>query len=251
MSDCGMLLLDTRIDNIDGRTALERVLSYARNGNGAHRVYFTNVHTIHIARRDPELLRALNAADLVLPDGSGLKIAGKIIRKPIIENLNGTDFTPKVLERAASMGRSVYLLGGTAKAVNLARERLVSQIPSLQIIGHHSGYFSAAEEPLIVREINERQPDILLVAFGTPMQEMWIARHASILRVRVCMAVGGLFDFLSGEKSRAPRWIRSCGLEFIYRFLQDPRSKWERIFVEIPLFLALILKRRFLAAGSR
>jgi len=247
----GMVLLDTRIDNIDGRTALERVLSYAKNGNGAHSVYFTNVHTIHIARREPELLRALNAADLVLPDGSGLKIAGKIIRSPIIENLNGTDFTPRVLEHAASEGRSVYLLGGTAKAVNLARERLVSQIPSLKIVGCRSGYFSPEEESLILREINERRPDILLVAFGTPLQEQWIARHAPILKVGVCMAVGGLFDFLSGEKSRAPRWIRSCGFEFMYRFLQDPRSKWERIFVEIPLFLALILKRRFLANGSR
>jgi len=246
-----MVILGTRVDNVDGRSALEQVLSYTANGNGARRIYFTNVHTIHVARQEPDLLSALNAADLVLPDGSGLKIAGKLFGSPIIENLNGTDFTPKVLLRAASAGRSVYLLGGSARAVNLARERLLSQLPSLRIVGSRPGYFTGAEETLILREINDRRPDILLVALGTPLQEKWIARNAPTLHAGVCMAVGGLFDFLSGEKSRAPRWIRSCGLEFMFRFIQDPRSKWTRIFVEIPVFLALILKRRFFSSGRR
>jgi len=242
-------LLGVRVDNITGPAALEKVRQFAmkpRNGSPARRVFFTNVHSIHIARRDPNLCQAINTADLVLPDGSGLKLAGRLFGTSIRENLNGTDFTPKLLRVAEHEKFTVYLLGADKEVNEACKKRLNEMFPALDITGSQHGHFSPKVELDIIDEINQKNPDILLVALGTPLQEQWISANAPRLCAGVCLGVGGLFDFLSGSKRRAPHWLRRLGLEWIYRFFQDPRSKWDRIFIEIPLFLLLVFSKRFI-----
>jgi len=248
-----VFILGVRADSIDSGTALDLLRVFAMRGVDGRpaRVFFTNVHTIHIARRHSELLSLINNADLVLPDGSGLKIASKLFGTPILENLNGTDLTPRFLQIAESEGLSVYLLGGQPSVVKDCSCWLAKRYPDLRVVGYHHGHFSAEEEKALVAEINAARPQILLLALGTPLQERWIARNAQHLRVGVCMGVGGLFDFLSGSKSRAPLWMRRLGIEWIYRFLQEPRAKWERVFVEIPFFLALIVAKRLTSIELR
>lgn len=248
-----MFLLGVRVDNTDRQTALEIVRTFIVNRNGAppRKIFFTNVHTIHLARRDSELRRIVNQADVVLPDGSGLKIAGKLLNKPIIENLNGTDFTPSVLSEANANGWSVYLLGGYVHVIEGCRLRLHELFPALKIVGSHQGHFSLDEEDALIEEINGMKPDILLVALGSPAQEKWIARNANRLNVGLCFGVGGLFDFISGERKRAPGWMRSFGIEWAFRFLQDPKAKWNRVFVEIPMFLALVVAKRLIPRRVR
>src|SRR5437660_4230507 len=216
-----ILLLCTRGDNIDEVTALRTTIGFAahRDGLPARTVCFTNVHTICEARRDRSLMHCVNLADLVLPDGSGLKIAGRIFGTPIRENLNGTDFTPKVLDAARQNGLSVYLLGAQLGRVVSCRANLLRQYPNLRIVGLHHGYFTPEDEQDVIRDINAKQPDILLVALGTPVQEKWISRNARRLNAAVCLAAAGLFDFLSGTIVRAPAWMRRAGVEWIFRFL--------------------------------
>jgi N-acetylglucosaminyldiphosphoundecaprenol N-acetyl-beta-D-mannosaminyltransferase len=238
-----VFILGVRADNIRGETALDLIQGFARDKErrASSKVIFTNVHTIHSARRDPELLSCINNADLVLPDGAGLKIAGRLLGSPILENLNGTDFIPRVLFRAVSERWTVYLLGAQQEVVDACRHWLLEQYPGLQVVGFHDGHFSHEEEERIVEDINIKCPHILLVSMGTPVQEKWIARNATRLNAGVCLAVGGLFDFLSGAKARAPIWMRRFGIEWLFRFVLDPKSKWQRVFVEIPAFLSLIL----------
>lgn len=245
-------ILGVRVDNVDSRTALERVAEYASrvNGRGARNIYFTNVRSIMSARRDHELHAHLDHADLVLPDGSGLKIAGLLYRTPITENLNGTDFTPRVLGLATARDWTVYLLGAKPEILESCKRKLREMFPGIQIVGWHHGYFSGPDEREIIDDINRKKPNILLVGLGTPLQEKWTALHAPRLRAGACLAVGGLFDFLSGNKSRAPRWMRNLGIEWIFRFVQDPAGKWYRVFYETPAFLCLILFRR-LFPGKR
>ena len=245
-------LMGVRVDNIDIETALETVHAFASVGEEAppRRVFFANVHTIHLARRMPEFRRCVNDAEMVLADGSGVKIAGRAFGTPIRENLNGTDLAPKVFRYAQERGCTVYLLGAKPEVAERCRERLRQQYPDLRIVGSHSGYFRGEEERRIIGEINAARPDILLVAFGSPIQEMWISRHREELRARVCFAVGGLFDFIAGVVRRAPRGLRAAGFEWLYRFIVDPKNKWKRVFLEIPPFLALVLYHRF-AAGRR
>lgn len=247
-----MYVQGVRVDNIDASTALETVKAYTRaeTPRVCRTIVFTNVHTIHLARSNPALRGCVNGADLVLPDGSGLKIAGRLYGRPILENLNGTDFTPRVLAEAESAGWKVYLLGGRSDVIVAASERLRELFPALRIVGVHQGHFTPDEERTILEEINMLKPDILLVGMGSPIQEQWITSNAPRLRVKASFAVGGFFDFLSGEKRRAPEWIRRIGAEWLFRFSQDPVTKWQRVFIEIPVFLVRLLAGRLVRADS-
>jgi len=240
-----MYVQGVRIDNIDNEGAFSAIEEFmGRRGSPAKQVFFTNVHTIHLARRN-ELFRAsVNRGDLVLPDGIGLKIAGRMLGRPILENLNGTDFIPRLLHRAKQRAWSVYLFGAEPPVVEECYHRLTSTYPGLKIVGYHHGHVRRGEDQQVVEDINAKSPDILLVALGSPLQEEWISRNAPQLRAGVCFAVGGLFDFISGRFRRAPDLVRRIGAEHLYRFVQDPRTKWRRLIIEQPLFLFLVVKAR-------
>ena len=243
---------DICFDNIDTPTALAVIRTFLHETQPCpvRQVSFANVHSISIARYDHELRYALHRADLVLPDGSGLALAGRLNGLPIRENLNGTDFIPRVLDLLGSERRSVFLLGGHPDVVAACREVLTQQYPGLRIAGSHHGHFTGSEDRVIQHMIMETRPDVLLVALGSPLQEIWMARVALQLPVRVCFTVGGLFDFLSGGKKRAPRWLQRLGLEWLFRFMMDPRAKWERVVVEIPWFLFRILTQQITVTRS-
>jgi N-acetylglucosaminyldiphosphoundecaprenol N-acetyl-beta-D-mannosaminyltransferase len=235
-------LLGIRVDNIRGPVALERVRGFVNPESKApgKKVYFANVHTFQVGWRNREFRQVVNDADLVLPDGSGLRIAGELFDAPILENLNGTDFTPRVMAIAAQYGMRVYLVGAEAETLQSCRAKLQELFPALIIAGSHTGYGLVEEDAQINREIVREHADIILVALGSPLQEEWIADHAGLFPGKVLMAVGGLFDFLGGRRKRAPEWFRRNGIEWAYRFFQDPASKWSRVFVEIPFFLVRI-----------
>lgn len=235
-----------RVDRISTRDALDVVTDYLTAGadQPARKVYFTNVHTICLGQRMPDFLRAVNGGDLVLPDGSGLIFAGQVLSAPIIENINGTDFTPVVLRKAQEKGWGVYLLGGTPAVVKATHARLRDSYPGLRIVGYRSGYFSEDQEKNIIDHINAVKTHILLVALGSPLQEMFIDRWAAQLNARACFAVGGLFDFLSGTVKRAPHWMRKLGIEWLFRLFQDPGTKWKRTFIEMPTFIGMVLAAR-------
>ena len=243
-----MFLFGVRIDNIDFDSAFDAVCRYFTRepAGGPRQVFFTNAHTIHLARRDAEFRAIVNRADAVLPDGSGLKFAGRMLNKPIIANLNGTDFTPRVIGEASTKGWTIYLMGGRQGVAERCRAFLQQKFPGVSIVGVHHGHFVQEEEEGIIEDINRKGPDMLLVAMGSPLQEKWIAQNAHRLKVKACFAVGGLFDFPSGERKRAPHWMRRIGVEWIFRFFQDPKSKWNRIVIEIPLFVALVLAKRLI-----
>lgn len=240
-----LFLLGVRVDNITGETAMKFIHNCVANRRErlAGKVFFTNVHTIHLARKEASFKQIVNGGDIVLADGSGLKLAGRLLNEPILENLNGTDFVPAVLRRGEIHRWSVYLLGGRPDVIQKCRERLREMFPALRIVGSHHGHFSSEDEEVIIREINAAKPDIVLVALGSPLQEQWISRNTDRLHAGVCFGVGGLFDFISGQRKRAPSWLRSLGLEWVYRFLQDPQAKWNRVFVEIPVFVAILLAK--------
>ncbi len=236
-----------RFDNLTKKTALKIVRSFLtrKNNRKSRKVFFTNVHTIYLAGKNPLFAKTINNADLVLPDGSGLKIAGKIFSKPVKENLNGTDFTPLILKTARKTGSKIYLLGATQEVITQCVFRLEREYPGLEIAGFHSGFFSSDEESKLIEEIKKISPDILLVATGSPRQEMFVDKIAEQLNSTVCFAVGGFFDFLSEKRKRAPLFIRKTGFEWLFRFFQDPKTKWDRIVIEIPIFLLSVIAARF------
>lgn len=235
-----------RIDNVDSASALQHIDAFGQEAGSRvpRMVFFVNVHSLHVARKDPVLVQRINAADLVLPDGSGLAIAGRLFGHPIRENVNGTDFLPRVLAQAQTRGWSVFLLGGRQEIVERCGRFLSAQFPGLRIVGVQHGHCSEAEHEAVIARINELRPDLVFVGMGTPTQENWISKNAGRISAGICFGVGGLFDFLAGDKPRAPRWLRRVGLEWTFRFLADPAGKWNRVIVEIPLFLGRLLGAR-------
>jgi len=120
---------------------------------------------------------------------------------------------------------------------------MVQRFPDLRIAGARDGYFTTEEEPAVVAEINDSGAAILLVAFGVPRQELWIASRRNELKTPVCLGVGGLFDFYSGRIARAPVWMREIGLEWVWRMLQEPKRMWRRYIIGNPLFLSRVWRQ--------
>jgi N-acetylglucosaminyldiphosphoundecaprenol N-acetyl-beta-D-mannosaminyltransferase len=213
----------------------------------------------------------LNSADLCLPDGVGILWAahylslrgGNVralwqlplsilslvvrpgaIRRPLPEAMHGVDFTWEMLAAAAREGLSVYLLGSTEAEVARAAARIAERLPTLDVRGCHHGYFrrKGPQNEAVIEAINAASPDLLLVGMGFPRQEQWTAANLERLSVRVAVAEGGSFSFISGAASRAPRWMRRSGLEWLYRLARQPSRLRRQL--AVPLFAWLVVRER-------
>jgi len=209
----------------------------AESAGGPRQMAFVNPDCLNIAWGRAAYRRVLQQADRVLPDGIGIHIGCRMRGQMLRENVNGTDMFPLLCEAASAAGRSLYLLGARPGIAAAAAENMQRRFPDLTIVGVRDGYFEAADEPAVIDAINASGADILLVAFGAPRQDLWIAANAERLTVRVAFGVGGLFDFYSGRIPRAPVWLRELGLEWAYRLLQEPGRMWRRYVIGNPLFL--------------
>ncbi|MFN2586749.1 MAG: WecB/TagA/CpsF family glycosyltransferase [Actinomycetota bacterium] len=207
-------------------------------------VAYANAHTLNLASRDPAYRAVLRSADIVLNDGAGLAIAGRIFGRPFPENLNGSDFNPAVLEEGAARGWPVFLLGGRPGVAGEAARRLAQRIPGLKVCGTRDGYFDPAESDEVAREIARAGAGILMVAMGNPLQEVWLSRYLAATGARLGIGVGAFLDFSAGVVPRAPAWMNRLWLEWLYRLIQEPRRMWRRYILGNPLFLARVLRAR-------
>lgn len=213
--------------------ALNRLLESDEHQTAA----FLNAHCINIAARDVAYARVLDATDFLLPDGSGMQIAAKMTGRQYKENLNGSDLFPPLCRAAAARSMSVFLLGSQQGVAEAAAQAAVEIAPDLQIAGTRHGYFSKEDEAAVIEEINASGADILLVAMGVPMQELWIEKNKARLKPRLIMGVGAQFDFWSGRIRRAPIALRRMGFEWTWRLAAEPVRMFSRYVVGNPLFL--------------
>lgn len=182
-----------------------------------------------------ELWNYLKHCDLVTADGMPIVLLSRLLRKPIAGRATGADMVPALCRRAAEEGLSVYVLGGSQDSLATAFEKIIASIPhegaakGLRVAGLDPAFVKLdCEDPAILERVNAVAPDILFVALGNPKQELWIGRHLGELRAGVVMGVGGTFNFIAGKVRRAPRWMQRCGLEWIYRIVQEPDRLWRR-----------------------
>lgn len=190
-------------------------------------MYF-NAQCAVIAQKDEFYRSILNKADLVYPDGVSIVLASTLLKKRLPTRSTAADFMPLFCRRFADNGLKVYLLGAEEGVAREAGQRLKEQVPEIQIVGTHHGYFKKEETKEILSTINEARPDILLVGLGIPYQEKWIETHSQQLDVSVVWGVGGLFDFLSGRLRRGPQWLVDNGFEWLCRLAIEPRRLWKR-----------------------
>ncbi|HEV3360221.1 MAG TPA: WecB/TagA/CpsF family glycosyltransferase [Pseudonocardiaceae bacterium] len=211
------------------------------NGREPAVLAYANAHTLNVASRNEEFLRVLREADLVLNDGSGLALAARLRGLTFPANLNGTDFTPKVLLAAVECGASVFLLGGAPGVAQAAAERLRGDIPGLTVAGCAPGYFDGADLPALLARIRASNARVLLVGMGNPQQELWLADHLAETGAVLGVAVGAFLDFAAQRVPRAPVWMRSAGIEWMYRLAREPRRLFGRYVAGNPLFLQRVV----------
>lgn len=191
-------------------------------------INFVNAHCINQQQSDAEYRGALQANDLLLPDGVGMEIAAKLSGKSLGENLNGTDLFPDLCREAQEEGTGIFLLGGLPGVADAAADWASTNYPALRIAGTHSGYFTKEDEDALIERINRSFAGIVMVGLGVPLQENWIARNRHRLNAPVVMGVGGLFDYYSGRIPRAPKLVRACKSEWIWRLAMEPRRMAKR-----------------------
>ena len=215
-------------------------------------VFIVNAHTLNLAAGDPSYRQVLNASDFVFPDGTGIRWAARLQGIRVAENLVGTDFVPAFLHAAAGRGYSYFLLGADRQTIASAAQYTRRTFAGWAQAGYHHGYLAdeATTAAAIVR-INRARPDVLLVGMGNPLQENWVHRNRHRLRVPVCIGVGGLYDYWAGNVSRAPKWLRRLGHEWLWRLYQQPGLKARRYLIGNPLFLARIVRQRLAMSGRK
>lgn len=228
--------LGVRIDRLDTATALRRALELLR-APGSATIAFVNAHSLNLADRDHRYRCALQRSDLVLNDGVGVALLGRVVGAPFVANLNGTDFVPLLLDHVPP-GCRVFLYGGRPGVAERAAQRLAARHRDACFVGCLDGYtVEGAQAADVVRR---RGADLVLVAMGNPRQELWADRYAGRSGASLVVSVGAFLDFAAGEVSRAPVAVRRARLEWFYRLGLEPRRLAGRYLVGIPAFLARV-----------
>ena len=207
-----------------------------------HYVCVTPAHGVMEAQRNPELRHIFNQSGLTTPDGMGIVWLLRFLGHYQVERVYGPDLMLALCERSELCGWRHYLYGGVPGVAEILAEKLQLRFPGLQIVGTCSppfGTLAAEEERAIADKINDLQPHIIWVGISTPKQEFWMAKNADRLNAYALIGVGAAFDFLSGVKRQAPRWIQHSGFEWLFRLANEPRRLWRR-YLQYTRFLLLV-----------
>ncbi len=234
-------MMGCAVDNLDMEESLAVVEGFIRSGR-PHQHVVVNVDKIVKASRDPGLRRIINDCDLINADGMPVVWASRLLGKPLKERVTGVDLFEALMARAAQKGWRVFLLGAREEVVSGVARLYPARYPGLTIAGYRNGYWSKAEEEEVVAQISAARPDILFVAISSPTKEAFLARYQAAMKVPFAMGVGGTFDVAVGHVKRAPVWMQQAGLEWFYRFLQEPRRMFRRYFIEDMAFVALFAR---------
>jgi N-acetylglucosaminyldiphosphoundecaprenol N-acetyl-beta-D-mannosaminyltransferase len=211
-----------------------------------HQIVTANVDFLVQARHDCELRRILLEADLVLCDGAPVRWASRLLGNPLPERVTGSDLVPALLAAAETRGHRIFLLGAAPGVAAQAAARIAHRWPRAQVVGHYSPPLAPLLEmdhEEIVRRVRDVRPDVLLVSFGCPKQEKWIAMHLATLEVPVVIGVGATIDFLAGRVRRAPAWMQRSGTEWLFRLAQEPARLHRRYRANVREFFPALARQ--------
>ena len=209
-------------------------------------LFTANVDHIVLLSMDERFKKAYNEASFVTADGMPVVWLGRLLGIAFPERVAGSDLLLEVATLASEQDLTVFLLGGAQGIPEKAADRLKALNPGLKIVGALSPSMgfekNEAENQSVIKEIDRTNPDILLVGFGAPRQEIWLVEHRFRMRFGVAIGVGGTFDFLAGNVRRAPKWMQTMGLEWFFRLSMEPRRLWKRYLVRDLRFVILSLR---------
>jgi N-acetylglucosaminyldiphosphoundecaprenol N-acetyl-beta-D-mannosaminyltransferase len=238
-------LLGTPVACVDMPGAIQTVRGWLQEPGRGRTVTFTNVHMVVEGLKSESFRELMGAMDMNCPDGMPLVWAGRRQGNQAMSRVCGPEFMPAFCAASADMKVRHFFYGGSEGVAGKTAEMLQKQIPGLLVAGVYSPPYRALsqdEDDEIVRLINAADPDMVWVCLGCPKQELWVHSHKDRLNAKVLLAVGLAFNVVAGVTKRAPRLLRACGLEWLYRLFQEPRRLWRRYLVYNPFFLYRYLR---------
>ncbi len=232
-------IFKVRVDKISLEDTLDHCEEIIRT-RVPHQIVVVNVAKLVKAKNDGDLRRIINNADLVGADGVPLVWISKLLGDPIPGRVNGTDLMEQLVKRAVEKGHSIYFLGAKPEVVRKVVQIYTEKYPNLKVAGYRDGYFRPEEEEHVAEEIRDSKADIIFLAFGSPKKEIFVGKHLYSMNVPVVHGVGGSFDVVAGVMKRAPVWMQDWGMEWFYRFLQEPTRMWRRYLVTNAVFSVIV-----------
>ncbi|PJA30408.1 MAG: glycosyltransferase [candidate division Zixibacteria bacterium CG_4_9_14_3_um_filter_46_8] len=235
------------VDSLTTDEALMTIDRYIEE-HKPHRITPINASKLCRVDSDSRLANIIKKSDMVIPEYAVIWGANQLKIK-LAEHIGGIMLMRSILEKAPFKNYKIYFLGAKEEVVTEMVKRLKREHRDLNITGYHHGYFTSENDREIIEDIRSKCPDILLVAMGTPKQEVWIDDHFEELNVPVVMGVGGSFDVFAGLTKETPDYLR-CGFEWLYRLAQDPKRLWKRYITTNPKFVWKVLKAKWGLNGS-
>jgi N-acetylglucosaminyldiphosphoundecaprenol N-acetyl-beta-D-mannosaminyltransferase len=222
---------------------IEKLVLYKKKS----KIMYLNIHVVNEAFKNKRLKEILNSADILYCDGEGVRIGAEIFGKHIPHRMTGADWIYDLCNMCEKKGLSLFIVGARPGVTETGIHVLKTRFPKLKIAGYHHGYFNkyGTENDAVINTINKSKVDILLVGFGTPLQETWMDENFKSLNVPVIWAMGAVMDYVSGTVRRAPAWIHKNGMEWLFRLYLEPGRMWKRYFIGNAVFFYRILKERF------
>ncbi|RUR35224.1 glycosyltransferase [Clostridium perfringens] len=235
--------LNTYVDALNMQETLEKIEEYIKNKECVQHVVI-NASKINLMQTDNDLTKIINSCPLINADGQSIVWGSKILGNQLPERVAGIDIFTNLVKISAEKGYRPYFFGAKEEVVLEVIKRFKEQYPTLDVAGYRNGYFNDNESEKIAEDIRDSGADILFVAFSSPKKEYWIKEHMDIMQVPFAMGVGGSFDVIAGKTTRAPKWMQNLGLEWFYRFIQEPKRMWKRYMLGNYKFIKLILKNK-------
>lgn len=235
--------LNTYVDALTMEETLERIQGYIDNKACVQHVVI-NAGKINLMQENEDLTRIINECPLINADGQSIVWGSKILGNSLPERVAGIDIFTELVRISAEKGYKPYFFGAKEEVVTEVVRRFKEQYPDLEVAGYRNGYFKPEESKGIAEDIKKSGADILFVAFSSPMKEFWIREQMDIMKVPFSMGVGGSFDVVAGKTTRAPKWMQKCGLEWFYRFIQEPRRMFKRYIGGNFKFIKLVINNR-------
>lgn len=232
-------LLGYSVDTFSFNGAIEYALELEKTDK-VSQVVTINPEMFDCAKIDKEFSDILNSAEMVIPDGVGVKLGLKILGNNV-EKIAGIDFARKMIDKSAENNLPVALIGAKPEVIKLAKENLEKEVEGLNIVYIQDGYFK--DDDRVLEELKNANPRLILVALGSPKQEKFIAKAKNILNYGLMVGVGGSFDVWSGTVERAPEIYQKFGIEWLYRTVKQP-ERFKRIFPTLPLFVLRVLREK-------
>ena len=234
-----------------------RTVSGALSARTPRTIFYANSYGVTLAEENPAFAAAMEKADAVFCDGFGVYVASRLLGGSVPQRFAWPDWLDQLGEACRARGASMFFLGANEGVAAEAARRLEQSVPGLTVKSHH-GYFDKddASSREVIDLVNRSGASVLLVGFGMPLQEIWIARHRAELKPVIVFSVGALFDYAAGSVVRGPRLLTQHGFEWLTRLVIEPRRLWRRYLIGLPEFALLVLRQKFsrrppVSAGSR